>query len=106
MDVGQEAFQNLSSDAKHFASQLQGDDDHYQPVSKRMRRMPQHLQDRLVCEVTSASLSNEITEKQRYKEVIDKILVEMRRRFDKTNMSLMKAVQALLPHSDSFLLLR
>ena len=100
----EEAFQKLSSEAKHFASQIQCDEIDDQPVSKRMRRMPLHLQDSIVCEVTSdcSTLSNEIAEKQRYKEVIDKILAEMRRRFDITNMSIMKAVQALLPHSDNF----
>ena len=87
----EEALQKLSSEAKHFASEIRCDD---QPVSKCMRRMPLHLQDSIVCEVTSdcSTLSNEIAEKQRYKEVIDKILAEMRRRFDITNMPIMKAV--------------
>lgn len=100
----EEAFQKLNSEAKHFASQLLGDDDDYnQPVSKHIRRMPQHLQDSVVYEVISSStLNNEISEKQRYKEVIDKILVELRQRFDVTNMSIMKAVQALLPCSENF----
>ena len=57
----EEAFQKLNSEAKHFASQLLGDDDDYnQPVSKRIRRMPQHLQDSVVYEVISSSTLNDI----------------------------------------------
>uniref|UniRef100_A0A1X7UYJ3 Uncharacterized protein n=1 Tax=Amphimedon queenslandica TaxID=400682 RepID=A0A1X7UYJ3_AMPQE len=64
-----EAFQKLSSEDKHFASKIQGDEIDDQPVSKRMRRMPLHFQDSIVYEVTSGCsiLSDEIAEKQLYR---------------------------------------
>lgn len=98
-------FDVIYEDAEKFASELLDSD--IQPGNQnRIRRAPRHLNDSIICETTGARTSdNDVrtTCRQQYKEVIDKMLAEMYRRFDVKNMEIMKAVQALIPGSDNFL---
>ena len=96
-------FQDLYSSAKHFADINVAN----KPCSsasrpKRVRQMPQNLEESIVYDTIAVIKSRLDKNIKEYKEVIDKVLQEMKSRFDATNKSIMKAIQALLPTSANF----
>ena len=72
---------------------------------RRAHRLPERLNDTIVTETTGLTIERTAEEYQfhLYYAVIDEILGEMKRRFDSENISLLKAMQGLLPDSDNFL---
>ena len=91
-----EIFQCMESEADAFCSKY-----NIQTSTRlrRQHRIPGHLGDSIV---DSCLGHNEECTKADYIEIIDRIVSEMTRRFDKTNQSLMKSIQALIPSSRLF----
>ena len=88
----------------YFAKEILDDD--IQPTRpKRIRRLPESLGDSIVYEGTGSDLTSNVEDnaiaKQQFKEVIDRILEEMRR-FEVKNVSIMKTIQALIPLDNNF----
>lgn len=74
------------------------------PVRCRQRqRLPSHLSDSIVEAPTGVNTT--ITEYRTlvYYATIDTLLDEMNRRFNELNLTLLQSLQALVPHSDTFL---
>lgn len=89
----------------YFAKEILDDD--IQPTRpKRIRRLPESLDDSIVYEGTGSDLTSNVKDsaiaKQQFKKFIDRILAEMRRRFEVKNVSIMKAIQALIPSDNNF----
>ena len=73
---------------------------------QRARRLPQQLDDSFVVEspiVTARDTSAQDYRTQVYYNTIDVLLQEMNNRFNELNLSLLKALEALIPKSDLFL---
>jgi hypothetical protein len=100
-------IEDLYSNAKQFADAnvvLKKYTLEFRP--KRIRQMPQCLEESILCETVGSYNNNEVEVRREYKEVIHKVLQEMRRRFEVTNKSIMTAIQALLPTSTNFFVAR
>jgi hypothetical protein len=70
---------------------------------KRQQRLPQRYDDSVVDErICTVNLISEYRVNIYYS-TIDTVLEEMNRRFTELNISLMSAMEALVPHSDKFL---
>lgn len=76
-----------------------------EPPARRARRLPSRLRDTIVTAETLGNRTVPIEEyrTQLYYAALDEIVGEMERRFDDTNISLLKAMQSLSPRSKQFL---
>ncbi len=75
------------------------------PQPQRTRRIPQHLEDSCIDTkiFTTTETSTENYRTHVYYVTIDALLEEIGNRFNELNLSLLKALDALVPKSDLFL---
>ena len=79
-----------------------------QSRSQRQRQLPSHLSDSLIIEAIGTShltsdFSSERFKNELYYPTLDNIVKEMKTRFSDVNLTLMKSIDSLHPHSQHFL---